>query len=59
MPTPNRSLQGQAVPIAGLVFSESESCPVPEDYIGFWLDTSGNLNLRAPDGSDSPDTVAS
>ncbi len=53
MPTPNRVLAGQAVPLAAIIFSTSSSCPVPAGYVGYWFDGT-TLFKRNADGSDTP-----
>jgi len=52
MPTPNRILRGQAVPLAALVFSTSKTCPIPPGYVGHWFD-GATLFQRNADGTDS------
>ncbi len=52
MPTPNRSLKGQAVPIGAVVFSTSSTCPVPANYIGLWFDGT-TLFRRDANGTDT------
>jgi len=52
MPTPNRILRGQAVPLAALVFSTSLSCPIPPGYVGYWFD-GATLFQRNADGTDA------
>ena len=53
MPTPTRALRGQAVPIAALIFSTSDTCPVPAGYVGYWFDGT-TVFKRNADGTDTP-----
>ena len=52
MPTPNRALVGQAVPVAAIIFCTSARCPVPDGYVGYWFDGK-SLFKRNARGTDS------